>query len=133
VDDEFFFPQNVQTTYRLFGMGPRHLRRAALGLPVAVGLAFVLGRGHVLVGVLIATILAAAFVAAVCWPTNGDETVIDLWLHVRRMQREQTVFIKGEVNGPGTDRTDSERRSLRELLDLDGAGVADEPAPEERP
>jgi hypothetical protein len=137
VDDEFFFPQNVQTTYRLFGLGPKHLRRAAMGLPAALAIAALLGRGHALWGVLVGTILAAAYVGGACWPANGDETVLDLWLHVRRMQRQQTIFNKREATDAGSIRTHSLGApvwNLRKFFEeMDRARLADEPAPEERP
>jgi hypothetical protein len=130
MDEEFFFPQNVQTSYRLFGMGPRHLRRLVMGLPVVLAVAVLVGRFDVLWGVLVGALLAAAYVAGGCWPTDGAETVFDLWLHIRRMQREQTVFLKKVVVDSGAVRSD--HRGVRWDLPetADSAGLVDEPAPE---
>lgn len=137
MDDEFFFPQNVQTTYRLFGMAPRHLRRAAAGLPVAILVGALVAQAHVLMGVLVATILGGAYLAGFCWPANGEETVLDLWLHVRRMHQHQTVFVKKEeVPDAGSDWPAAWTGPIWDLPagedDLDSSGMAAEPAPSDR-
>lgn len=137
MDEEFFFPQNVQTTYQLFGMGPKHLKRLVAGAPVVLLLGVLIAQAHVLFGVLIATILAGAYVGGCCYPVNGEETVADLWLHVRLMRQQQTVFVKKvEVDEPGADWPSAHTGPIWDLPSgddqLDGAGVAPEPAPAER-
>jgi hypothetical protein len=98
MDEEFFFPQNVQTTYRLFGMGPKHLRRLLTGSPVIL-VAMVLASRWMPVPwvVTLAAILLVGYAAGYCWPTNGENALFDLWLNVRRLRRSQTIFIRQEV------------------------------------
>lgn len=94
MDEEFFFPQNVRTSYRLWMFGPKHLRRLGAGLPVIV-----LGAGYLsrtlplpLAAALVACVVAL-YTAAWCWPVFSDEqTVLDLVLHLRRKRRQQTEF-----------------------------------------
>lgn len=93
MDEEFFFPQNVTTTYRIFGMGPRHLKRAGIGaaaaVPLVLTLAFRIGLFPALV---VAAVLLAAYIGAVAYPTSGDETLSDVVLHLWAKGRAQTSF-----------------------------------------
>ena len=112
MDEEFFFPQNVQTSYRLFGMGPKHLRRLVMGIPglllVTVATAKLLS---VLVALGVGLVLLVAYGAGFCWPTKGENTMFDLWLHVRRLRRVQTIFKREEAEPA------DQPKSLREALD----------------
>jgi hypothetical protein len=93
MDDEFFFPQNVTTTYRIFGLGPRHLRRAAIGLGPALLLAMALARWtSFFSALLVAAVLLLLYVAAFAYPTFGDETLMDIVLHQRAKTRTQTAY-----------------------------------------
>lgn len=100
MDEEFFFPQNVTTVYQVFGMGPRHLRRAGIGLAGVLPLAVVLGRcAGLFVALIGSVVLLAAYVAACAYPTFGDETLSDIVLHLRHKRRSQTTFLCEEVTG----------------------------------
>jgi hypothetical protein len=94
LDEDFFFPQNVRTSYRLWVFGPKHLRRIGAGLPVIVLGAAYLGRTLSLpMAAAFVACCAAVYIAAWCWPLFTDEqTVLDLLLHLHRRRRQQTAF-----------------------------------------
>jgi hypothetical protein len=93
VDDEFFFPQNVRTSYRLWIFGPKHLRRLAVALVIAVLAGLALYRVSVLLAALVAGLLAGAYVAVFCLPILADEqTLADVGWEIRRHRRHQTSF-----------------------------------------
>ena len=93
MDEEFFFPQNVRTTYRLWILGPRHLRRLGIA-PVVALLAFLpLFRVSVLVAAILAGLLGTAYAVVFCLPLlSDDQTLSDVYLEVRRHRRRQTYF-----------------------------------------
>jgi len=95
VDEEFFFPQNVRTTYRLLHMGPRHLKRAATGAGVLLaGSALAVMKGLALPwAALGATVLGTAYGLTYCLPLYGDDqALLDLWAELQAHYRRQTVF-----------------------------------------
>lgn len=90
MDEEFFFPQNVRTTYRLFMMGPTHLKRLVLAPVIAVLVIVGLHRFSLLLGVGAGVLLAAIYAGACCVPLMGDDqTLLDVGLEIRRHGRAQ--------------------------------------------
>lgn len=93
MDEEFFFPQNVRTSYRLWILGPRHLRRLAVA-PVLAMLAFLpLYPISVFLAAVVAGLLGSAYAVAFCLPLLSDEqTLSDVHMEIRRNRRRQTYF-----------------------------------------
>lgn len=93
MDEEFFFPQNVKTTYRLWLLGPKHLKRLALAPVIAVAAGLALYSLSLFVAALVAGLLAAAYGAICCVPLLGeDQTLSDIWLEIWRHRRRQATF-----------------------------------------
>lgn len=107
MDEEFFFPQNVTTTYRILGMGPRHLRRGGVGLAGALGLAVLVARqSDLFTGLMVSTLLLLVYVAGFAYPTFGEESLADVWLHLWAKSRVQTRFPYVEKEVFSGDRSD---------------------------
>ncbi len=117
MDEEFFFPQNVRTTYRLFMMGPTHLKRLVLVPVIVVGVILGLYRFSVLLGVGVGVLLAAVYAGACCVPLMGDDqTLLDVGLEIRRHGRAQGRYLNTkEVDADGMAQAPAR---------TDGSGVA---------
>jgi hypothetical protein len=93
VDDEFFFPQNVRTSYRLWILGPRHLKRMALAPVIALLVGLPLFKVSLLAAAIVAGLLAGVYVAVFCLPLLSDEqTLSDVGWEIYRHRRRQTTF-----------------------------------------
>jgi hypothetical protein len=103
MDEEFFFPQNVRTTYRLWLLGPRQLKRLAVAPVLALLIGWALHGLSFLVAAIAAGLLASVYGAVFCLPLLSDEqTLSDIGLEVLRHRRTQSTFAHGrEVNPPG--------------------------------
>ena len=99
MDDEFFFPQNVRTSYRLWILGPRHLKRLAVAPVIALLVALALFKVSLFLAAVVAGLLATAYTVSFCLPLLADEqTLSDVGLEIQRHRRQQTEFEK-EVSG----------------------------------
>jgi hypothetical protein len=93
MDEEFFFPQNVRTTYRLWLLGPRHLKRLALAPVLALLLGWATYRISLLLAIALAAFAAAVYTAVFCLPLLGDDqTLSDIGLEIYRHRRHQNHF-----------------------------------------
>jgi len=93
MDEEFFFPQNVRTSYRLWFLGPRHLKRLALAPVIALATGWALHGLSLFLAVAVAGFLAAAYSAVFCLPVFGDDqTLSDIGLEIRRHRKQQARF-----------------------------------------
>lgn len=93
MDEEFFFPQNVRTEYRLWMFGPKHLRRLALGVVAAMAVGWLLHGVSLLLAAILAAVVATAWAGFFCLPVLHDETTAwELWREMRRHARGQTRF-----------------------------------------
>jgi hypothetical protein len=103
MDEEFFFPQNVRTSYRLWLLGPRHLKRLALAPVLALLAGWALHGLSFLLAAIAAGLLASVYGAVCCLPLLSDEqTLADIGLEILRHRRHQTAFAHGkEVVSPG--------------------------------
>lgn len=101
-ETEFFWPANVETTFSLWGLEPRHLRRLVL-LPALLGAAGALGylAAHaipwtwvrVILWTWLALVPAGAYVWYYCVPRYPrGRTSSDLAREVGRHRKAQTVF-----------------------------------------
>ncbi|MFZ5823448.1 MAG: hypothetical protein ACOY94_03775 [Bacillota bacterium] len=104
MDEEFFFPQNVQTSYRLFMLGPVHLKRLALAPVIALAAVLALYRVTLFGSMALAVLLASVYAAACCFPLMGDDqTLLDVGLEIRRHGRSQGRFKKEVRTEHGTE------------------------------
>jgi hypothetical protein len=103
MDEEFFFPQNVRTSYRLFMLGPTHLKRLVLAPVIALAAIIGLYRISLFLGVGAGVLLAAIYAGLCCIPLMGDDqTMLDMALEIRRHQRSQGRYRnRREVNRHG--------------------------------
>lgn len=93
MDDEFFFPQNVRTSYRLWILGPRHLKRMALAPVIALLVGLPLFKVSLMAAAIVAGLLAGVYVAVFCLPLLSDEqTLSDVGWEIYRHRRRQTTF-----------------------------------------
>lgn len=93
MDEEFFFPQNVQTSYRLWLMGPKHLKRLILAPVLAILTGWAVAGLSLYLAAFTAVFLASVYIACVCVPVvAGEQTLIEVWIAVRRHSRTQVVF-----------------------------------------
>jgi len=93
MNEEFFFPQNVRTSYRLWLMGPRHLRRLAGAVPIGLMVGWMLHRMPLVVVAAGVVLVLSGYVAAACLPLLGDDlTLWDVGREIRRHRRQQTWF-----------------------------------------
>ncbi|HYF90941.1 MAG TPA: hypothetical protein VD969_01710 [Symbiobacteriaceae bacterium] len=101
MDDEFFFPQNVRTSYRLWILGPRHLKRLSLAPLIAVLAGLALFKVSLFLAAVVAGLLASVYAALFCIPLLADEqTLSDVGWEVYRHRRHQTAFAHArEVSG----------------------------------
>lgn len=93
MDEEFFFPQNVRTTYRLWILGPRHLRRLALAPVLAVLFGWLLHGLPLLVAAIGTSLVVAAYCGLGVVPVAADEqTAWDVWREIQTHRRSQSRF-----------------------------------------
>jgi hypothetical protein len=93
MDDEFFFPQNVRTSYRLWILGPRHLKRMTLAPVIALLVGLPLFKVSLMAAAIVAGLLAGVYVAVFCLPLLSDEqTLSDVGWEIYRHRRRQTTF-----------------------------------------
>lgn len=93
MDEEFFFPQNVRTTYRLWILGPRHLKRLALAPLIALAVGWLFVGVSLFLAALLAALFASAYAGLCCVPVLAEErTAWDVWQELRRHQKGQAVF-----------------------------------------
>ena len=103
MDEEFFFPQNVRTSYRLWLLGPSHLRRLALAPVILLLTGWALHGVSMFLAAVVAGLLTALYTALLCVPLLGDDqTLSDVGLEILRHRRRQTSFPhRKEVTLPG--------------------------------
>lgn len=90
MDEEFFFPQNVRTSYRLFMLGPAHLKRLVLAPVIAILVIVGLYQVSLFLAVAVGILLASVYTGLCCVPLMGDEqTLLDVALEIRRHGRTQ--------------------------------------------
>lgn len=93
MDEEFFFPQNVQASYRLWLMGPKHLRRLILAPVLAIGIGWATARISLYLAAFLAIFSASVYAACFCVPVVAEEqTLWEVWLALRRHTRAQVRF-----------------------------------------
>jgi hypothetical protein len=93
MDEEFFVPQNVQATYRLWLMGPRHLKRLILAPVLAILTGWAMAGLSLYLAAFTAVFLASCYVACCCVPVvAGEQTLVEVWVAIRRHNRSQVVF-----------------------------------------
>jgi hypothetical protein len=96
VDEEFFFPQNVQASYRLWLMGPKHLRRLVLAPVLAIVLGWVTAGLSLYLAAFLAIFSASVYTACFCVPVVAEEqTLWEVWLALRHHSRSQVRFRPG--------------------------------------
>jgi len=94
MDEEFLFPQNVQTGYRLWLFGPRHLRRLSLAPVLAILLGWPLAGVSVLAAAIGGTLAGTAYAVVVCVPIfPEEETLWDALREIRRHRRSPNWFM----------------------------------------
>ena len=94
MDEEFFFPQNVRTSYRLFMLAPVHLKRLILAPVIAVVAVIGLYQIWLLLGVGVGVLLAAIYAGLCCFPLMGDDqTLLDVGLEIRRHGKAQGRYL----------------------------------------
>lgn len=97
MDEEFFFPQNVRTEYRLWIFGPKHLRRLALGLVLALLVGWLFHGLSLLLAAILAALMGTLWAGLFCLPVLHDEvTPWDLWREMQHHARGQTQFHYGK-------------------------------------
>lgn len=100
MDEEFFFPQNVRTEYRLWIFGPRHLRRLPLVLIPAVLVVWLTHEFSTTLAAVLAVLVASVHCTVYCLPVlHDEETVWDLWQEMLRHRDSQTRFEHGGRGG----------------------------------
>lgn len=93
MDEEFFFPQNVRTSYRLWLFGPRHLLRLAAAPVLAVVFGWLVHGLSLTLGVIFGVMVGAAYTALCCVPIlESDETLLDVGLSLLRHRRQQARY-----------------------------------------
>ena len=93
MDEEFFFPQNVRTSYRLWLLGPRHLKRLLLAPVIALPTGWALYGLSFFLAVTVAAFLAAIYAALFCVPLLADEqTLSDVGLEILRHRRQPARY-----------------------------------------
>lgn len=114
MDEEFTLPGNVDTEYRLFGMAPRHLRRAVLTLPLAAVAAVLTWRAPLWLQVALTALVATVDLGLRCYPVfPGGAT---MWDKLRQLREHATrpAHFPPPVFANGGE----------EITDADGPGVA---------
>jgi hypothetical protein len=103
LDEEFFFPQNVRTSYRLWLLGPRHLKRLTLAPVILLLVGWALHGVSIFLAAVMAGLLTALYTGLVCVPLLGDDqTLSDVGLEILRHRRRQSTFRhRKEVTLPG--------------------------------
>lgn len=102
MDERYFFPQNVRTDYRLtvlfVSLGPRHLKRAAVGGAVILASTYLALRSvSLLQAALVASIAFSSYLAVCCLPVFPDDiTIGDLVRRLYDKRNSQQVFPYGE-------------------------------------
>lgn len=97
MDEEFFFPQNVRTSYRLWILGPKHLKRLAGAPALALLAGLPLLRISPFLAAVVAGLLGAAYAVTLCLPLLGDDqTLSDVGLELLRHRRRQNRFAHGK-------------------------------------
>lgn len=93
LDEEFFFPQNIRTGYRLWIFSARHLRRLVWAPVCAVITGWPLLQASVLLGVVVGSAVGAGFAGVACVPVFADEqTVSDALIELHRHRQSQTWY-----------------------------------------
>lgn len=106
MDEEFLFPQNVRTTYRLWVLGPRHLKRLGLAPILAMITGWLLHELPLALSASGTSLVVAGFCGLCVVPVTADEqTAWDVWREIRLHRRVQTQF---HHPWGGIDRTDAD-------------------------